>query len=196
MEHHCLTDEFMCTYDDIYLTIGKVFEEFGGLFGGTGSCQIIHSDGHVLQTGGERAEVLIGQHGGRHQYGYLLTIRRCLEGCAHGHLRLAKTHIATDQTVHGFGLLHICFHILRGLQLVRGILIEETGLEFVLEIGVWTVRKTFFLTALSIEFDQVAGNIFDMFLGTLFQSLPLSCAKGGESGCLAIVLRLVFRHLI
>ena len=35
-----------------------------------------------------------------------------------------------------------------------------------------------------------------MFLGALLEFLPLACAEGGKTGRFAIILRLVFRHLI
>ena len=56
----------MRTYYYIYLTFCQIFEYLCGLLGTLGPCEIIHSDGHILQTRGERAEMLIGKHCGRH----------------------------------------------------------------------------------------------------------------------------------
>ena len=65
-----------------------------------------------------------------------------------------------------------------------------------LQIGVVAEGKALLTTTFRVKFDQVAGNILDMFLGTLLQAFPLSRTECGETRCLAIVLRLVFRHLI
>ena len=186
----------MRTDDDIYLTLFQVFEHLCGLFGTLGSREIIHPDGHILQTRGERTEVLIGQHRGGNQHSYLFTIAGRLESSAHSHLCLAETHIATDQAVHRTGTLHILLHIERSLQLVRRILVNETGLELMLQIRVGAEGKALLTAALGIKLDQVAGNILDMFLGALFEFLPLAGTEGRETGRFAIVLRFIFRHLI
>ena len=140
--------------------------------------------------------MLIGQHCGRHQHSHLFAICSRLEGSTHRHLGLAEAHITTHQTIHGLGLFHIGLHVLRGLQLIGGILIQETGFELVLQIGIGTEGKALFTTTLGVELDQVAGDVLDMLLRTLLQALPLACAEGGETRRLSIILRLVFRHLI
>ena len=67
--------------------------------------------------------MLIGQHGGGHQHGHLFRVASCLEGSANGYLGLAKPHVATHQAVHWFGLFHVGLHLLRGLQLVGGVVV-------------------------------------------------------------------------
>ena len=186
----------MSADDDVYLSLGEVFEHLGRLFGRLGTSEIIHPHRHILQTTGESAIMLIGEHCGRHEHCHLFTIAGRLEGRTHSHLSLSEAHIATDQTVHRLCHLHISLHILSGLQLIRGILIEETGLELVLQIPVGTKSKTLLTTTLGIELDEVSGDILDMFLGAFLEFLPLACTKGGETRRLAIILRLVFRHLI
>ena len=140
--------------------------------------------------------MLISQNGGRHEHGDLLTVGSSLESGTNSHLGLAKAHVTTDKTVHRLCLFHICLHILGCLQLIRGIFVEKAGFQFMLQIGVVAEGKPFLTTTLRIKFDQVAGDILDMFLSTLLQAFPLSCAECGETRCLAIVLRLIFRHLI
>ena len=140
--------------------------------------------------------MLIGEYRRRNKHRHLFAVGSGLESGTHRHFGLAETHIATDETVHRTGTLHVGLHILCGLQLVRCVLIEEAGLEFVLQIGIGTEGEALLTAALGIESYQVAGNILDMLFRSLLQALPLACAKGGETGRLAIVLRLVFRYLI
>ena len=182
--------------NNIYLAISEIFQQFGGLLGTAGPCEIIYSYRHILETGGERAEVLISQDGGWHEHGHLLTISSGLEGCTHGHLGLTKAHIATNQAVHRLSHLHISLHILCGFQLIGRILVKETGLELMLQVAVVTEGETFLTTALGVEFDQIASDILDMLLGALLQALPLTSAQCREPRPLATILRPVFRHLI
>ena len=65
-----------------------------------------------------------------------------------------------------------------------------------LQIAVVAESETLLTTALGVEFDEVARDILDMFLGALLQSLPLTCAQRRETGALATILRAVLRHLI
>ena len=182
--------------DDIHLTISEILEEGCGLLGRAGTREIIHTHGHILKARGEGAEVLISQYGGRHEHSHLLAIGGSLEGSSHSHLGLTKAHIATHQTVHRLGLLHIGLHILCGLQLIGGILIEERGLKLMLQIGVVAEGKALLATTLGVEFEEVASDVLDMFLGALLEFLPLTCAQRGETRRLAIILRLVLGHLI
>ena len=186
----------MRTYYYIHLTLCQIFQDGSSLFGGAGTGEVFHADGHILQSARERTEVLIGQNGGWHKYRHLLAIGSRLESCTHGDLCLSEAHIAAHQTVHGLRHLHIGLHILRGLQLVGGVLIKEAGLQLMLQISVVTEGETLFTTTLGVKFDEVAGYILDMLLGALLHALPLARAKGGETGPFATILRLVFRHLI
>ena len=167
----------MCADEDIDLTLGEVFQQGGGLLGGAGSREIVHPHRHILQARGEGAIVLIGQHRSGHHHRHLLAIDGSLEGSTHSHLGLAKAHIAAHQAVHRFRLLHIGLHVLRGLELVGGILVEERRLELVLKVGVVAEGEAFLMATGRIELDEVARYILDMLLGTLLEALPLACAQ-------------------
>ena len=65
-----------------------------------------------------------------------------------------------------------------------------------LQIGVVTEGKALLMFAGGIEFDEVAGDVLDVLLGALLQTLPLTCAQCGHTRLLTILLRLVFRYLI
>ena len=136
------------------------------------------------------------QHRRRYEYCHLLAVACSLEGSTDGYLCLAEAHIAAYETVHRAGLFHILLHLLRRLDLVGGVLIEEGAFELVLQIGVGRKGKTLLVPALGIEFDEVAGNVLDARLGTLLDALPRSCAEGAETRCLASIGTAVFAYLI
>ena len=50
MELHRLTDELVRTYYNIYLAVCQVLQECRGLLGATGSREVVHTDGHILQS--------------------------------------------------------------------------------------------------------------------------------------------------
>ena len=102
------------------------------LLGCAESIDVIHGDRESFEAFAEGFEVLEGEDGGRDEYGYLLAVGYGLEGGANGYFRFSKTHIATDQTVHRDGALHIFFDGFCRGQLVRGIFIQEARFEFVL----------------------------------------------------------------
>ena len=140
--------------------------------------------------------MLIGQHGGRYQHGHLLRVASSLKGSTHGDFRLAKAHVATHQTIHGARLLHIGLHIVGGLQLVGGVFIEESCLQFVLQEGVRREGKALLLATGRIQLYQVAGNVLQLLLGALLHALPLPSTQVRQAWRLATILRLILRHLI
>ena len=131
-----LADEFVRTYYNIHLAGLQVFQQRRSLLGGASPREVVHTDGHILQSGGKRLVVLIGQHRGGNQHSHLFAVYGSFEGGAHGHLGLAKAHVATDQSVHGLGFLHVGLDVVGGLQLVGGVFVEERRLQLVLHIRV------------------------------------------------------------
>ena len=91
---------------------------------------------------------------------------------------------------------HIGLHVVGSLQLVRGVLIEEAGLQLMLHEGVGREGKTALLPAGSIELYQVAGNVLQFLLGALLHALPLTCTQMRQSRWIATILSLILRYLI
>ena len=58
-------------------------------------------EGELGHAVGERAVVLLGQHGGGHQHRHLVAGVDRLERRAHRHFRLAEADVAAEQPVHG-----------------------------------------------------------------------------------------------
>ena len=78
--------------------------------------------------------MLIGEHGGGHEYSHLLGVGGSLESGSHCYLGLAEANVATHKSVHGARFLHVGLHVICGLQLVGRVLIKETGFQFLLQI--------------------------------------------------------------
>ena len=125
LELHRLPDEFMRTYQDIYLPLRQVLQNLLGLFRSTSSGKVIDPHRKVFQAFAEGLVVLESKDGGRYQYRHLFGVTSRLKGCTYSNLRLTKAYIPTYQAVHGTSLFHIPLHIIRSLQLVWCILIEE-----------------------------------------------------------------------
>ena len=54
------------------------------------------------------------------QHGDLLSSSNGFENGTNRHFSFTEANISTDQTIHGFGPLHISLHIRGGLQLIGG----------------------------------------------------------------------------
>ena len=111
--------------EDVDLALLEVFQQGRRLLRRAGPRQVVDAHGHVFQPALEGAEVLIGQHRRGHENGHLLAVDGGLEGGPDGHLGLAEADVAADQAVHGLGALHVGLDVLRGLELVGCVLIEE-----------------------------------------------------------------------
>ena len=80
--------------------------------------------------------MLLSQHGCGNQQSDLTSAHHGLEGRTDGHLGFAKSHVATQEAVHGLGLFHIPFYLGNGTHLVHGFFELERSLEFPLPIVV------------------------------------------------------------
>ena len=140
--------------------------------------------------------MLVGEHGGGHEHRHLLGVARRLEGRAYGHLGLAEPHVAAHEAVHGLGLLHVGLHVLCGLELVGGVLVEEARLQLMLHEGVAAEGKALLVPPLGIEADEVAGDVLDLLLGLLLQTFPCSRAEGAQAWGLASGAAAVLAYLV
>ena len=115
----------MSTYYNIYLAVFKSIRYISHFLGSPQTAQVVDSAGKITQPVLERIVMLKGQNGGRHQYGHLLVVGHCLECRPHGNLGLAESHVSAYQTVHRAVALHVFFHRLHSLDLIRSLLILE-----------------------------------------------------------------------
>ena len=173
---NAFTYELMCSYEDIYLARLEVGKDLLGLLGRSGTSEVINAHGEVLETLGEGVVVLVGQHRRGHHHSHLFAIDGGLEGGTYGHLGLAEAHVTTDEAVHGARAFHVRLHVVGGLELVGGVLIEEAGLQFMLKIGVGTELEALLLAATAVELYEVAGDVLDLGFCP-YTSTP--CARRG-----------------
>ena len=150
LELHTLADELMGTYQHLDFSIGQLLQDARCILGRTGTTQVFHLAREFLQSFAERLIMLVGQHGGRHEYRHLLVVRSCLERSTHGYLRLSEAHIPAHQSVHRAVALHVGLHIVGRLQLVGRIFIEEARLQLMLKETIGRIGKALFLLALGI----------------------------------------------
>ena len=90
------------------------------------------ADGIIRHALAKIIEMLLGQHGRRHQDGHLFAVHHGLERGADGHFRFAKTHVAANQTVHRLGAFQIGLGLGDGGELVAGFLVNEGAFKFAL----------------------------------------------------------------
>lgn len=114
--------------------------------------------------------------------GGLFAVDGGFEGGAYGEFGLAEAHIAAHKAVHGTRALHIGLDVLNGAKLVGGVFVEEGGLQFMLQVGVGREGETLFLLPLCVEADEVAGNVFYLALGAVFEALPGAGAELRQLG--------------
>ena len=193
---HVLAQHLLCTDEDIDASLLELGEDLTRLFGRPRAREILHLHGQVRQALAEGLVMLEGEHGGGHEHRHLLAVGGGLEGGTHRHLGLAEAHVAAHQAVHGAAALHIGLHVVGGLQLVGGVLIEETALQLMLQIGVGTEREPFHMPTLGIEFDEVAGDVLDALLRALLHALPSAGAERAQAWRLTAVGPAVFGYLV
>ena len=158
--------------EDVDLAFGHAAVDVVFLAGGAEPVEVVDVDGQSLETVAEGVVVLEGQYGVGHKDGHLLGVAAGFEGGADGHFGLAEAHVAADEAVHGGGVLHVVLDVLGGFELVGGVLVEEGGLELLLQVAVGAVGIAARGFAFGIERDEVFGDVFDLLFGFLLEHLP------------------------
>ena len=124
----------MSSYHDVESTRFESFLDIGYFLRCPQTADIVHVTRKVLQTALEGLEVLQGENGGRHKDSHLLAVCNGLECGTDSNFSLTESHISADKSVHRTIVLHVPLDSLYSLLLIRGILIHERRLEFLLEI--------------------------------------------------------------
>ena len=94
--------------------------------------------------------MLKSQNRGGYKHGNLLPVIHRFKSGSDGNFSLTKTYITTHETIHWARTFHIGLYGFGGAALIWCVLVNKTGFEFVLQIGVRTKSKTFFKTALGV----------------------------------------------
>ena len=180
------SQDTVSTYQYIDIPLLQSFQHSFRLCGRTCTAQIFHPARQSFQAVAECLEMLVSKHRSRHKHSHLFIIGNRLEGRTDGNLRLSKSHIPTDQTIHRTITLHIRLDINCRFALVRRIFINKGSFQLTLQETIRTIREALFLAALRIQLNQITGNIFYLTLCTLFQFLPRTRAQFIKSGSLSL----------
>ncbi len=129
LELNVFSEQAVRAYDDVNLALLEAGDYLLLLLCRAEPAQGRHLHGKGRKPPAEGGVVLLGEHGGRHEDGDLLSVEHSLEGGAHGDLGFAVAHIPADKPVHGFGLAHVGERLLYGARLVGRLLVLEAGLE-------------------------------------------------------------------
>ena len=105
------------------------------LTAGSETTQTCHIDRIFLEPAAEGCVMLFGENGGRNQHGGLFAVIDRQKGGPQCDLGFAVAHIAAYQAVHGGRFLHVVDHVPDGFELIRGLFIGKSRLEF-LDIAV------------------------------------------------------------
>ena len=126
--------------------------------------------------------MLLRQHCRRDEHRDLTTAVDGFEDRPHGDFRLAETHVAADQTIHGFRLLHILFQIRDGCDLIDGFGERECFVEFLLQMRIRGALKSRPRCPLGLQFQHVGGHVGNGFGNLIFFLQPRRAAVFCEFG--------------
>ena len=143
------------------------------------------ADGVGREAGSERLEVLLGEHGGRHQDRHLAAVLDGLEGGPQGDLGLAVADVAHDQAVHRLLGLQVGLDLGDGAQLVGRLLVGEGGLQLLLPGRVRSEGVAARVGTGAVELQELARQVGDGPLDARLGPLPLPAAKAAQDGLLA-----------
>ena len=166
---------------------------FGGLqdplllFGGGEAGQHLDLHREIPEPADGGGVVLLGQDGGGHQDGGLLSVQDALHHRPEGHLRLAVAHVAAQQPVHGPGLLHVRLDLRDAPELVVGLRVVEGLLKFPLPGGVRREGEARPLLPLGIQGDEALGQVLGGLFGAGFLAGPLGAPQLVELGALGVL---------
>src|SRR4030095_11293099 len=90
----------------------------------------------------ESVEMLVSKNRRGRKHRRLLSFHHGFESCAHGNLGLAIADVATEQTVHRRGLLHILLYVFNCRLLVGRQHVFKTILKFLLPRSIGRERIT------------------------------------------------------
>ncbi len=128
--------------------------------------------------------MLLGQHGRGDHHGDLPAIDHRLERRADGDLRLAETHVAADQPVHGPRGLHVGLGVVDRAGLVASFLVGKRVLELFLPRPVGSEGQAGVRLAHGLDLEQLGGVVVDRLLGCLLGVAPLAVAEVAQPGSL------------
>ena len=129
--------------------------------------------------------MLLREYGRRAQHHDLSAILDGLERRADGNLRLAVSHVAAHEAVHGLRRFHIRLDISDGLRLVARLLIREERLHLPLHVVVGRIGVAGDGRAPHVEVDEVERQLLGGLRRTGLGTRPIARVQTRELGFLA-----------
>ena len=136
------------------------------------AAQQADTDREAVHARPERLVMLFGKHRGRTEQRHLAAVCGSPESGTHGHLCLAKAHIAADQPVHGHVLVHVPQDVFYSPGLIRRLLIGEAGLKFMIELVAGSIMVALGHLAVGIHLYEVGSDFFHCLAGTVAAVVP------------------------
>ena len=152
----------MRTYHDVETTGLQPFLNIRNFLGCPQTAYIIYIAREILQTVPECIVMLQSKNSSRNKHGHLLAVGDCLECRTYRHFSLTEAYVSADKSVHRTIILHIPLDGLDRLFLIRCILIHKGRLKFLLKICIRRECKSLGSFTLSIELNQILGDILDL----------------------------------
>ena len=173
-------DELVRADDDVHRT-GRQRRDYGvGLFFCSETREQFHRYRELRHALDERVEMLLRQHGSRHQHSDLFTVHHRLESRSDGYLGLAETDVAANEPIHRLWLLHVPLGRLDGSPLVRCFLEWKRPFELPLPRCVVAELVPRLGLARGLQLEQIRGDIGDRLLGVGFSLGPAFAADDAE----------------
>ena len=116
-------------------------------------------DGEHREALLECLKMLEAQHCRGRQHGYLLAILYGFEGCAHGHFRLAVTHVSAEQAIHGRSGFHVLLDGLNGRKLIVGFGVVECVFKLALKFVVRREGCAFGVMPFRVKLQQLVSHV-------------------------------------
>ena len=177
LELDVLLQQTMRADDDVDGAAAQPGERARDLVVADESRQLAHGDREGREALGERDEVLLAEHGRRHEHRHLTALDRGLESSANRELGLAETDVAADDAIHRARRLHVALDLLEHEHLVGRLLVRERAFELLLPRAVGRVRVTLRLLASRVEAEQLARDLLGALLDAAPGALPLTAAE-------------------
>ena len=128
----------------------------------------------------EGLEVLLREHGRRHEHRDLLAVLHRLERGAHRDLGLAVADVADDETVHRPRALHVALAVVDRRELVRRLGEGERVLHLDLPRRVLPERVRADGLARRVQAEQLARDLLDRLLRLALRRRPVLAAERGQ----------------
>ena len=196
LESDVLLQKAVRAYDQVAPAVGHVGERLFYLRRRPEAAEHLYVNRVTCEALHRRLIMLLGQDGGRHEYGRLLPVEDTLHHGAQGDLGFAVAHVAAKQAVHRHGLLHVGLYLLHAAELVGGLLVGEALLKLSLPGRIRRKGVTLAAGALGIERYELAGQLFRRGLCPGLCALPLRAAHLGKAHRPVLARAYVFAHQI